>query len=110
MPKQPPFDEKTGRPNFPAVAFNDKEMTLMRKSFFFINYYIKSGGLRQEDYKPKAPFDAKGEPNYNFHRLSQEELDMGKKMWSIISPNGQMPKEPPFKPNGYPSFNSQGFS
>lgn len=50
MPKSPPFDEKTGRPNFNARAFNEEEMNKMRKAYFYINYWGKSGGM--DKWKP----------------------------------------------------------
>jgi hypothetical protein len=50
VPREPPFDEKTGRPNFPATIFNDKEMYRMRKAFFYIHYAIKAGGIDLSKY------------------------------------------------------------
>lgn len=100
MPKEPPFDEKTGRPNFPATIFNDSEMYKMKKAFFFLNYAMRSGMLTMEHYKPQPPFGKDGKPTFPTHRLSGEEFEAGREMWKRVSPDGRMPDKAPFTERG----------
>jgi hypothetical protein len=63
----------------------------------------------KDDTPAFAPFNKKGEPTFDTKGLSEEEIDAGRRLWFMISPDGKMPERAPFE-FGKPTFPTAGMS
>lgn len=63
----------------------------------------------KDDTPTFAPFNKQGEPTFDTKGLSDQEIDAGRRLWFLISPDGKMPDRAPFE-FGRPTFPTAGMS